>query len=74
MRITVTAKAELEEYIQSEMVKTGLAAGTITYFLAMDGMNYRKAMQMAGKMDDFMKRLEQFGDQVKMKVSENSQS
>lgn len=74
MRITVTAKAELEEFIKLEMEKTGLAAGTITYFLAMDGMNYRKAMQMAGKMDDFLKRLDQIGETVKMKISEESQA
>lgn len=45
MRITVTAKGELEEYIKQQMEKTGLSAGMICCNLAFAGMEYKEGLR-----------------------------
>lgn len=71
LRITVTAKAELEDYIKEQIDKTGMGAGTITYFLAMDGLNYRKAIDAVGRMDEVLKKLESIKDEVEMSIDKS---
>lgn len=45
LRITVTAKAELEDYIKERMKATGDAAGTVCKELAQAGMEYKQSIK-----------------------------
>ena len=45
MRITVTARGDLEKYIQREMDKTGLSAGMVCLNLALAGMEYKEGLK-----------------------------
>lgn len=60
MRIGVTVKGEMEEYILSETEKTGLSQAMVLYNLAMQGMEYKKALStmsvMAAALQDTSRR------------------
>lgn len=45
MRITVTAKGDLEEYIKREMGKNGLSAGLVCLNLALAGKEYKEGLK-----------------------------
>lgn len=45
MRITVTAKGDLEEYIKREMEKSGLSAGFVCLNLALAGKEYKETIK-----------------------------
>lgn len=45
MRITVTARGDLEKYIQREMEKNGLSAGMVCLNLALAGMEYKEGLK-----------------------------
>lgn len=45
MRITVTARGDLEKYIQREMDKNGLSAGMVCLNLALAGMEYKEGLK-----------------------------
>lgn len=45
MRITVTAKGDLETYIKAEMDKTGLSAGMVCLNLALAGKEYKESLK-----------------------------
>lgn len=44
MKVVVTIRGELEEYIQAEAEKTGLSNAMVTYILATQGWEYKKAL------------------------------
>lgn len=45
MRINVTLKGELEDYVKKEMERTGDAGGTICKSLCDAGMEYKSALK-----------------------------
>lgn len=45
MRVTVTARGELETYIKEEMERTGLSAGMVGLILAQAGMEYKQGLK-----------------------------
>jgi hypothetical protein len=45
MRITVTAKGDLEEYIKQEMERNGLSAGLVCLNLALAGKEYKESLK-----------------------------
>ena len=45
MRITVTAKGDLEEYIKREMNRNGLSAGLVCLNLALAGKEYKESIK-----------------------------
>lgn len=45
MRITVTAKGDLEEYIKREMERNGLSAGLVCLNLALAGKEYKESIK-----------------------------
>lgn len=45
MRITVTAKGDLEDYIKKEMKKNGLSAGMVCLNLALAGKEYKEGIR-----------------------------
>lgn len=45
MRVTITAKGELEAYIKQEMEKTGLSAGMVGLILAQAGLEYKQGLK-----------------------------
>lgn len=45
MRITVTARGDLEEYIKREMEKNGLSAGMVCLNLALAGKEYKESIK-----------------------------
>ena len=45
MRITVTARGDLEEYIKKEMDKNGLSAGMVCLNLALAGKEYKESIK-----------------------------
>lgn len=61
MRITVIAKGELEEYIQEQMARTGLAAGSVTRELAQAGMEYRKSLKTFERLAEALEKQEKKG-------------
>lgn len=45
MRITVTARGDLEEYIKREMDRNGLSAGMVCLNLALAGKEYKESIK-----------------------------
>lgn len=45
LRITVTVKGELEEFVREEMERLGEAAGTVCKQLCQQGMEYKKSLR-----------------------------
>ena len=45
MRITVTAKGDLEQYIKREMERNGLSAGLVCLNLALAGKEYKESIK-----------------------------
>ena len=45
MRITVTARGDLEEYIKKDMDQNGLSAGMVCLNLALAGKEYKESIK-----------------------------
>lgn len=45
MRITVTVKGELEEYIKNDVLKNGISAGQSCLNLAIAGKEYKESLK-----------------------------
>ena len=57
MRITVTARGDLEKYIQREMDKTGLSAGMVCLNLAFAGMEYKEGLKSFSVLAEALKNI-----------------
>lgn len=44
MKVAVTIRGELEDYIKAESEKTGLTTAMVIYMLATQGWEYKKAL------------------------------
>lgn len=58
MRVTVTIRGELEEYIQEQSEKTGLTTAMIVYMLATQGWEYKKALNSMNEITRQMQKAE----------------
>lgn len=70
MRITVTARGDLEKYIQREMEKNGLSAGMVCLNLALAGMEYKEGLKSFSVL---AAALENMGDSKGESESEKKQ-
>jgi len=50
MRITVTVRGDLEEYLTEQSSKTGLSTAMIMYNLAVQGWEYKKSIDAIAKL------------------------
>jgi hypothetical protein len=50
MRITVTVRGDLEEYLTEQSTKTGLSASMIMYNLAIQGWEYKRSIDAIAKL------------------------
>lgn len=50
MRITVTVKGEIEEYIKNQMDMMGMTAGTVAAYLIMNGVQWSKSVEALSKL------------------------
>ncbi len=57
MRITVTARGDLEKYIHREMDKTGLSAGMVCLNLALAGMEYKEGLKSFSVLAEALKNI-----------------
>lgn len=58
MKVVVTIRGELEEYIQAEAEKTGLSNAMVTYILATQGWEYKKALNGLTEITKQIKKTE----------------
>lgn len=50
MRVTVTVKGDMEDYILEEEKRTGLSQAMLVYNLASQGLEYKKAINSLSVM------------------------
>lgn len=58
MKVVVTIRGELEEYIKAEAEKTGLSNAMVTYILATQGWEYKKALNSVNEISKQIKKAE----------------
>lgn len=58
MKVTVTIKGELEEYIKEQSDKTGLTTAMVTYILATQGWEYKQALNGLSEITRQIKKTE----------------
>lgn len=62
MRVTVTARGDLEKFVQREIERTGMSAAMVVLNLAVAGMEYKEGLKSFSVLAAALENMESKGE------------